>query len=210
MVIAANPFTKTMLAGIEGGILRTEDHFDSWKHLELGTDAFDPENPINLRYPYISAIVFSERYEGFVLAGGLDRGREYMQSYLGFSMDDGRTWEDKSALIKDYGQRVNMERDPAGRILIGLMPRPDSLPGTLLWDGGIQRRSACSTHAIIRWFGCMIGNNGWCILKKRRKEWKSYGMLKLVGSKCSQVAFPIFTISPIRIFVRYPLIQMVV
>lgn len=129
MVIAANPFTKTMLAGIEGGILRTEDHFDSWKHLELGTDAFDPENPINLRYPYISAIVFSERYEGFVLAGGLDRGREYMQSYLGFSMDDGRTWEDKSALIKDYGQRVNMERDPAGRILIGLMPRPDSLPG---------------------------------------------------------------------------------
>jgi hypothetical protein len=117
------PGTETVFAGVEGGLLRSDDGGATFR--------WSVYFPIDsLLYPYIRQFV---RSASAIVAGGFDKGGD--KAYLALSTDGGATWSDISALlgtapessvtlvIEDAGGRILVaERSTLGELMLQQRP----------------------------------------------------------------------------------------
>lgn len=140
LTVAANKATDIFLIGLESGILRSDDHGETFDFVlryprfygtwadngeEIGIGA---EN--TAIYPYIHTFLFPSQNPNYILAGGKDYGAGDFPSngpvWLGWSSDNGETWQNITHLVAQYGGTeggdiVFLSEDPDGRILVGIL-----------------------------------------------------------------------------------------
>lgn len=114
--------TQRVFAGVEGGLLRSDDGGKSFK--------FVIRHPIEggAMYPYVQALLAPAGKPGVVVAGGFDKAKA--RPYLVWSSDNGDTWTDLSAMLPGYSRGMGansvtamvtaLAEDPQGRILLAL------------------------------------------------------------------------------------------
>lgn len=144
LTVAANKATDTFLIGLEGGILRSDDHGETFDFVlryprfygtwagngdseEIGIGV-GPEDTASV--PYIHTFLFPSQNPNYILAGGKDYGADDFSSntpvWLGWSSDNGETWKNITHLVAQYGGTedgdiVFLSEDPNGRILVGML-----------------------------------------------------------------------------------------
>jgi hypothetical protein len=117
--IDAVPNTQRVFAGVEGGLLRSEDGGRSFK--------FVIEQPVegNKSYPYIRAFLALRTQPDTVVVGGFDKATG--KPYLAWSADGGAKWSDISSLLPGHARTAgdaspaevtSISEDPQGRIVI--------------------------------------------------------------------------------------------
>src|SRR2546430_1186261 len=100
-----SPRSTPVCAGVEGGLLRSDDGGDSYRW-----SIYFPLQ--SAKYPYIRQFVRTR--SGVMFAGGFDKG--LLEAYLVYSNDDGQTWSD----ISPHGDAVTLlAEDARGRLLLG-------------------------------------------------------------------------------------------
>ncbi len=90
--IEAHPDGKALLAGVEGGLLESDDGGSSWRfsqRFESGEGS----------YPYFQHISFSASRPDWIWAGGFDKATDGLP-YLSVSADRGKTWMDVSKALR--------------------------------------------------------------------------------------------------------------
>ena len=114
--------SQRVFAGVEGGLLRSDDGGKSFK--------FVIRHPIEggAKYPYIQAFLAPAGKPGVIVAGGFDKANA--RPYLAWSNDSGDSWTDISALLPGYSRGMGpnsvtavvtaLAEDPQGRILLAL------------------------------------------------------------------------------------------
>jgi hypothetical protein len=116
--------SQRVFAGVEGGLLRSEDGGRSFK--------FVIEEPVegNKHYPYIGAFLALSTTPDTLVAGGFDKATG--KPYLAWSADGGVKWTDISALLPGYARAADaassgavtaIAEDPQGRIVVGVNER---------------------------------------------------------------------------------------
>jgi len=102
------PGTDTVFAGVEGGLLRSDDGGASFRW----SIYFPIESAV---YPYIRQFV---RSRNAIVAGGFDKGGN--KAYLALSADGGATWSDISVLLGAAPESsvTLVAEDAGGRILV--------------------------------------------------------------------------------------------
>lgn len=119
---------KSFFAGVEGGVLKSDDRGASWRWVQRFTQS-DP------KYPYIQHICFGDVSNGLMWVSGWDKPNDSLP-YLSVSMDGGETWMDISNILMrnpDWRNALMLQRDYEGRILIGVFdPKKDQVEIGLL------------------------------------------------------------------------------
>jgi len=116
--------SQRVFAGVEGGLLRSEDGGRSFK--------FVIEEPVegNKHYPYIGAFLALSTTPDTLVVGGFDKATG--KPYLAWSADGGAKWTDISALLPGYvraadapsaGVVTAIVEDPQGRIVVAVNER---------------------------------------------------------------------------------------
>jgi hypothetical protein len=111
--------TQRVFAGVEGGLLRSEDGGQSFK--------FVIEKPIEggKTYPYIRAFLALSGKPDTLVVGGFDKANAL--PYLAWSADGGATWTDISALLPGYARAAgdtalaevsSLSQDPQGQVIV--------------------------------------------------------------------------------------------
>jgi hypothetical protein len=110
---------QRVFAGVEGGLLRSEDGGQSFK--------FVIEQPVegNKNYPYIRSFLALSGKPDTIVVGGFDKATT--QPYLAWSADGGSKWTDISALLPGYARAAgdstlaevsSLSQDPQGRVIV--------------------------------------------------------------------------------------------
>ena len=114
--------TQRVFAGVEGGLLRSEDGGRSFK--------FVIRHPIEgaSMYPYVQSFLSLKNKPNVLVVGGFDKANA--RPYLAWSADGGDNWTNISAMLPGYnrgagdtslaGQVTSLVEDPQGRILLTL------------------------------------------------------------------------------------------
>jgi hypothetical protein len=113
--------TQRVFAGVEGGLLRSEDGGQSFK--------FVIQQPVegNKNYPYIRSFLALSAKPDTVVVGGFDKATA--QPYLAWSADGGAKWTDISSLLPGYARPADdgnfaevssVSEDPQGRVIVTL------------------------------------------------------------------------------------------
>jgi hypothetical protein len=126
--IRQRPGTSIVLAGVEGGILKSDDSGAHWRFVLK----YEPQAP-EKRYPYPTQIIFPAAYTNLVIVGGFDKPSGNI--YLAYSKDNGDNWVDASDLAKAHpaGEVSFLTEDSAGGILVTTASyAPDWLVG--IWE----------------------------------------------------------------------------
>jgi hypothetical protein len=111
--------TQRVFAGVEGGLLRSEDGGQSFK--------FVIQQPIegNKMYPYIRSFVALSGKPDTIVVGGFDKANAL--PYLAWSADGGTKWTDISSLLPGYARAAgdsafaevtSLSEDPQGRVIV--------------------------------------------------------------------------------------------
>lgn len=114
--------TQRVFAGVEGGLLRSDDGGRSFKfvirHAIEGA----------AMYPYVKSFLALKGKPNVLVVGGFDKANA--RPYLAWSNDGGDKWTDISAMLPGYnrtkgdtslsGQVTSLVEDPQGRILLTL------------------------------------------------------------------------------------------
>lgn len=114
------PGTNYVFAGIEGGLLRSDDGGATFA-FKLKYSSSNGK-----KYPYIRRIAFSTRQPGLIFVGGWDNAA--IRPFLAYSTDYGKTWKDISKLLPGFGDTGGnnpgflhvVTETPDGRMLIGV------------------------------------------------------------------------------------------
>lgn len=123
---------QRVFAGVEGGLLRSEDGGKSFK--------FVIQHPLSggKNYPYIRHLLALAGKPDTLVAGGFDKATQ--KPYLAWSKDGGTTWTDLSALLPGYARNLDdasvaavtaIAQDPQGRVLVAVNER-ESAQGRLV------------------------------------------------------------------------------
>jgi hypothetical protein len=110
---------QRVFAGVEGGLLRSEDGGKSFK--------FVIRHPLSggTNYPYIRHLLALAGRPDTLVAGGFDKATQ--KPYLAWSKDSGTTWIDLSNLLPGYARNLDdgsvadvtaIAQDPQGRVLV--------------------------------------------------------------------------------------------
>lgn len=110
---------QRVFAGVEGGLLRSEDGGKSFK--------FVIRHPLSGggNYPYIRHLLALAGKPDTLVAGGFDKATQ--KPYLAWSKDGGTTWTDLSPLLPGYARNLDdasvaevtaIAQDPQGRVLV--------------------------------------------------------------------------------------------
>lgn len=114
--------TGRVFAGVEGGLLRSDDGGQSFK--------FVIRHPIEggAMYPYVQSLLSLRNKPNVLVVGGFDKANA--RPYLAWSANGGDNWTDLSAMLPGYnrgganttlaGQVTSLVEDPQGRILLTL------------------------------------------------------------------------------------------
>lgn len=137
MSFAEDSRTRSLFAGAQGGILRSDDRGETFEHVFWPGDfALDELLPWgSSMYPSFEHIWICPDYSGRILAGGFDHVERDV--LLLYSDGDGTTesWINLSQELKPYGDFLAfIEQGVDGRILVGIAERDDDGPeetGTL-------------------------------------------------------------------------------
>ena len=114
--IRFSPNTSFALAGVEGGLLKTNDLGETYQ--------FKIRYPLTggTKYPYIHKVLIPVSYRDLILAGGFNKKAQ--NGYLVYSIDHGETWTDISDFILapefTAADVAFITQDPSGRVLIGI------------------------------------------------------------------------------------------
>lgn len=129
------PGTDTVFAGVEGGLLRSDDGGASFRW-----SIFFPID--SQTYPYIRQFVRSS----VMVAGGFDKGAA--KAYLTLSADGGATWSDISALLGAAPESAVtlIVEDAGGRILVVLQEGERSTLGELVLQQRPSERRRSVRH----------------------------------------------------------------
>jgi hypothetical protein len=111
--------TQRVFAGVEGGLLRSEDGGQSFK--------FVIEKPIEgaKTYPYIRSFLALSGKPETLVVGGFDKVNAL--PYLAWSADGGANWTDISALLPGYARAAgdtafaevtSLSQDPQGQVIV--------------------------------------------------------------------------------------------
>ncbi len=111
--------TQRVFAGVEGGLLRSEDGGQSFK--------FVIQQPVegNKTYPYIRSLLALSGKPDTIVVGGFDKANAL--PYLAWSADGGTTWTDISLLLPGYARKAgdtafaevsSLSQDPQGRVIV--------------------------------------------------------------------------------------------
>jgi hypothetical protein len=111
--------TQRVFAGVEGGLLRSEDGGQSFK--------FVIEQPVegNKNYPYIRSFLALSGKPDTIVVGGFDKATAL--PYLAWSADGGTKWTDLSPLLPGYARAAgdtafaevsSLSQDPQGRVIV--------------------------------------------------------------------------------------------
>jgi hypothetical protein len=111
--------TQRVFAGVEGGLLRSEDGGQSFK--------FVIQQPVegNKTYPYIRSFLAPAGKPDTIVVGGFDKANAL--PYLAWSADGGVTWTDISSLLPGYARAAgdtafaevtSLSQDPQGRVIV--------------------------------------------------------------------------------------------
>ncbi|MBZ2209742.1 hypothetical protein [Massilia soli] len=114
--------TQRVFAGVEGGLLRSDDGGTTFKFVirhpaEGGT-----------MYPYVQKFLSLKNKPNVIVVGGFDKANA--RAYLAWSADGGDNWTNLSSLLPGYnrapndaslsGQVTSLVEDPQGRVLLTL------------------------------------------------------------------------------------------
>jgi hypothetical protein len=110
---------QRVFAGVEGGLLRSEDGGASF--------SFVIRHPLSggTNYPYIRHLLALAGKPDTLVAGGFDKATQ--KPYLAWSKDGGTTWTDLSSLLPGYARNLDdgsvaevtaIAQDPQGRVLV--------------------------------------------------------------------------------------------
>lgn len=110
---------QRVFAGVEGGLLRSEDGGKSFR--------FVIQHPLSggRDYPYIRHLLALAGKPDTLVAGGFDKATQ--KPYLAWSKDGGTTWTDLSPLLPGYARNLDdgsvaevtaIAQDPQGRVLV--------------------------------------------------------------------------------------------
>jgi hypothetical protein len=113
--------TQRVFAGVEGGLLRSEDGGQSFK--------FVIQQPIEggKTYPYIRSFLALSGKPDTIVVGGFDKANAL--PYLAWSADGGAKWTDISSLLPGYARAAgdtalaevsSLSQDPQGRVIVTL------------------------------------------------------------------------------------------
>jgi hypothetical protein len=111
--------SQRVFAGVEGGLLRSEDGGQSFK--------FVIQQPVegNKTYPYIRSLLALSGKPDTIVVGGFDKANAL--PYLAWSADGGTAWTDISALLPGYARAAgdsafaevsSLSQDPQGRVIV--------------------------------------------------------------------------------------------
>ncbi|MFC5550836.1 WD40/YVTN/BNR-like repeat-containing protein [Massilia aerilata] len=111
--------TQRVFAGVEGGLLRSEDGGQSFK--------FVIQQPLEggKTYPYIRAFLALSGKPDTMVVGGFDKANAL--PYLAWSADGGSTWTDISPLLPGHARAAgdtamaevtSLSQDPQGRVIV--------------------------------------------------------------------------------------------
>jgi hypothetical protein len=111
--------SQRVFAGVEGGLLRSEDGGQSFK--------FVIQQPLvgSTGYPYIRHFLALSGKPETMVAGGFDKAKAL--PYLAWSADGGTTWTDISSLLPGYARAAgdtafaevsSVSEDPQGRVIV--------------------------------------------------------------------------------------------
>jgi hypothetical protein len=117
--IESVPGTQRVFAGVEGGLLRSEDGGQSFR--------FVIEQPVegNKNYPYIRSFLALSGKPDTIVVGGFDKATAL--PYLAWSADGGAKWTDISSLLPGYARDAgdsslaevsSVSQDPQGRVIV--------------------------------------------------------------------------------------------
>ncbi len=112
---------QRVFAGVEGGLLRSEDGGKSFR--------FVIQHPLSggKNYPYIRHLLSLAGRPDTLVAGGFDKATQ--KPYLAWSKDGGTTWTDLSALLPGYVRNLDdasvaavtaIAQDPQGRVFVAV------------------------------------------------------------------------------------------
>jgi hypothetical protein len=126
--IESAPGTNRVFAGIEGGLLRSDDGARSFKPV-IHHSVDDVKS-----YPYIRAFLAPSKNPGVIVVGGFDKASA--KPYLAWSADNGDHWTDLSSMLPGFnrntgdfgkgGQVTALMEDPQGRLLLTVNEEPDA------------------------------------------------------------------------------------
>lgn len=113
--------TRRVFAGVEGGLLRSEDGGQSFK--------FVIEQPVDgaKAYPYIRAFLALAGKPDTIVVGGFDKANAL--PYLAWSADGGNKWTDISSLLPGYARSAGdgslaevsaLSQDPQGQVIVAV------------------------------------------------------------------------------------------
>jgi len=111
--------SQRVFAGVEGGLLRSDDGGQSFK--------FVIQQPLsgNTGYPYIRYFLALSGKPETMVVGGFDKARAL--PYLAWSADGGTSWTDISSLLPGYARAAgdtafaevsSVSEDPQGRVIV--------------------------------------------------------------------------------------------
>jgi hypothetical protein len=118
--IESVPGTNRVFAGVEGGLLRSDDGGKSFKFV------IQHSRPSSKIYPYIRTFLAPSKKPDVIIVGGFDKANG--KPYLAWSADNGDNWTDISSILPGYDQSpadaskfglvTAIAEDSQGRLLI--------------------------------------------------------------------------------------------
>ncbi len=135
--IKNKPNTPDVYAGVEGGLLKSQDTGESFRFVIKYIDSVKT----SLKGPYITKILFYSKSPNVIVIGGFDKGPLH-QLFLAYSKDNGENWLDISnQTVSFVGKPSNttvidkvefISEDQEGRLLVGIS-RPETKTLTIVW-----------------------------------------------------------------------------
>jgi len=126
--IESVPGTNRVFAGVEGGLLRSDDGGRTFR--------FVIEHPIEGAkiYPYVRAFLTPKGKPNVIVVGGFDKANA--KPYLAWSADGGDKWTDISSMVPGFNrtgsesgktsQVTSLVEDPQGRLLVTINEDEDA------------------------------------------------------------------------------------
>jgi hypothetical protein len=132
-LIQAIAGTERVFAGVEGGLLRSDDGGKTFSFaIRFNQD--------DKRYPYITRLLSPKGKPNVVVAAGFDKATS--KPYLAWSNDGGVKWTELSSMLPRYArssptddlaaQVTSLVEDPSGRIFLTMNDEPETKGRLLL------------------------------------------------------------------------------